>query len=179
MQWEREAREALPAVKRLVLVRSGLVLDPREGALPSMLRPFRFFAGGPLGSGRQYMSWIHREDWVSLVRWVLVTEAVEGPLNLTAPNPVTNAEFARILGQVLRRPSVMPAPAIAIRLALGEMADGLLLCSQRVLPARAAALGFTFRFPDLDAALGDLLARRGRDGFPRSQNRLTKPYVRK
>jgi len=159
VRWERGACEALPAVQRLVLVRSGLVLDPREGVLPSMLRPFRFFAGGPLGSGRQYMSWIHREDWVSLVRWALVTEAVEGPLNLTAPNPVTNAEFARILGQVLRRPSVMPAPAIAIRLALGEMADGLLLCSQRVLPARASALGFTFRFPDLGAALGDLLGR--------------------
>ena len=157
VQWEEEARHARPAVKRLVLVRSGLVLDAREGALPPMLRPFRFFAGGPLGSGRQYLSWIHREDWVSLVRWALLTDGVEGPLNLTSPNPVTNAEFARTLGKVLRRPSVMPAPAVALRLALGEMADGLLLCSQRVLPARATALGFAFRFPDLGAALGDLL----------------------
>jgi len=155
--WEREARRALPAVKRAVLVRSGLVLDAREGALPPMIRPFRLFAGGPLGSGRQYLSWIHREDWVSLVRWALVTDTVDGPLNLTSPNPVTNAEFARTLGRVLGRPSIMPAPAVALRLLLGEMADGLLLCSQRVLPARATAMGFAFRFPDLGAALTDLL----------------------
>jgi hypothetical protein len=156
--WEREALEARPFVARVVLVRAGLVLDGREGALPQMLRPFRLFAGGPVGSGRQFMSWIHREDWVGLVRWALQTDAADGPLNATAPNPLRNADIARIIGRALGLPSVMPAPALAVRLALGEMADALLLSSQRVVPARATALGFAFRFPDFDAALRDVLA---------------------
>ena len=155
--WEREALEARPVVKRVVLVRASLVLDGREGALPQMLRPFRLFAGGPVGSGRQFMSWIHREDWVNLLRWALQNDAVDGPLNAASPQPLRNADIARAIGKALGLPSVMPAPAVAVRLALGEMADALLLSSQRVVPARATALGFAFRFPDFDAALRDVL----------------------
>jgi uncharacterized protein (TIGR01777 family) len=157
VDWERETREARPFVERLVLVRTGLVLDRNEGALPRMLLPFRFCAGGRIGSGRQYMSWIHRDDWVSLVRWAILHGEVDGPVNATAPNPVTNAEFARSLGRILRRPSLVPTPAFAVRLALGEMAESLLLSSQRVVPAKATAIGFAFGFPDLDGALLEVL----------------------
>jgi uncharacterized protein len=155
---ERAALEARPFAERVVLVRTGLVLDRREGALPQMVRPFRLFAGGPVGSGRQYVSWIHRDDWVSLIQWALGNRAVDGPLNATAPNPVRNVDFARAIGRVLGRPSMVKAPAFALTLAVGEMAEALLLSSQRVVPARALALGFTFRFPDLDEALRNALA---------------------
>src|SRR5688500_18966030 len=99
------------------------------------------------------MSWIHVADWVAMVRWALATDAMAGPLNVTAPTPATNAEFARALGQAMRRPAFMRAPSFALRIALGEMADALLLGGQRVLPAKAQRLGFTFEFPTLDAAL--------------------------
>jgi uncharacterized protein (TIGR01777 family) len=155
--WEREALAAQGGATRLVLLRTGIVLDPGHGALASMLTPFRFFAGGPFGSGRQFMSWIHRDDWVSLVRWAIDTPACRGALNLTAPNPVTNAAFARALGRALHRPAFLPAPAFALSLLLGEMAGPLLLFSQRVVPARAEAGGFRFAFPELDGALADLL----------------------
>lgn len=157
VDWEREALEARSFVERLVLVRTGLVLDRNEGALPRMLLPFRFFAGGPIGSGRQFMSWIHRDDWVSLVRWAILHREADGPINATAPNPARNAEFARSLGRTLHRPSIAPTPAFAVKLALGEMAESLLLSSQCVIPARATALGFAFGFPDLDGALLDVL----------------------
>ena len=150
--WEREALAAAP-VTRVVLVRTGLALGQPGGALPQIALPFYFFAGGPMGSGRQYMSWIHRDDWVEMVRWALSNTAVNGPLNATAPNPVTNREFATTLGRVLHRPAFLPTPALALRLALGEMADALLLGGQRVLPAKAQALGFTFRYPLLEPAL--------------------------
>ena len=155
---EREALRAQGLVSRVVLLRTSLVLDSRGGALPRMLLPFRLFVGGPLGSGRQFMSWIHKGDWVQMVRWVLATGEASGPLNLAAPNPVTNAQFARAVGRVLHRPSWLPAPSFAIRLLLGEMAEGVVLCSQRLVPARALELGYRFRFPSLDAALGDVLA---------------------
>jgi uncharacterized protein len=150
--WEAEAAPAAPAT-RLVLLRTGVVLAKDAGALPQMALPFRFFAGGPLGSGRQYLSWIHLADWVAMVHWALATAAVTGPLNVTAPAPATNAEFARALGRAMRRPAVMPAPSFALRLGLGEMADALLLGGQRVLPAKAQRLGFEFSYPALDAAL--------------------------
>jgi hypothetical protein len=140
-----------------VLLRTGIVLDPGEGALAKMVPPFRLFAGGPFGSGRQYMSWIHRDDWVSLAKWAIETPAVRGPLNLTAPNPVTNADFARALGRALHRPAFIPAPGLALKMILGEMAGPLLLDSQRVVPARALAGGFRFAHPNLDAALASLL----------------------
>jgi uncharacterized protein (TIGR01777 family) len=117
-----------------------------------MTTPFRLFAGGRVGSGRQYMSWIHRIDWVELVRWIVETPAVTGPINATAPVPVTNREFARALGRALHRPSLVPAPGFALKLALGEMAGPLLLTGARVVPARAQALGFHFRYPEVDLA---------------------------
>jgi uncharacterized protein (TIGR01777 family) len=156
-QWENEALAARPAA-RVVVVRSGIVLDRDAGALPRMALPFRLFAGGRLGSGRQYISWIHRNDWTGIVRWSLANEAVTGPVNATAPNPVTNLEFAQTLGRVLRRPAIVPAPAFALRLALGEMAD-VILGGQRVLPAKAQSLNFTFRYPLLDGALRAIYAR--------------------
>lgn len=152
VEWEREALAAAPA-SRVVLVRTGLALDRSGGALPQIALPFYFFAGGPIGSGRQYMSWIHRDDWVEMVRWALSNSAVSGPLNATAPNPATNRWFAKTLGRVLRRPSFVPTPSLALRLALGEMAEELLLTGQRVLPAKAQSLGFTFRYPLLEPAL--------------------------
>ena len=152
IEWEREALAAAP-VTRVVLVRTGLALGRSGGALPQMALPFYFFAGGPVGSGNQYMSWIHRDDWVEMVRWSLLNDAVSGPVNATAPHPVTNREFAKTLGRVLHRPGFMPTPAFALRLALGEMADALLLSGQRVLPAQAQSLGFTFRYPLLEPAL--------------------------
>jgi uncharacterized protein len=155
--WENQAVKARNLGTRVVLVRTGLVLDPSEGALAKMLLPFRLGAGGRFGSGRQYMSWIHRDDWVSLVLWAAGKPGLDGPLNATAPNPVTNAEFARTLGRVLRRPAILPAPAFALRLLLGETADALLLSGQRVTPHRALDLGFRFAYERLDAALADLI----------------------
>jgi uncharacterized protein (TIGR01777 family) len=118
-----------------------------------MLPPFRFGAGGPVGTGRQYWPWIHRADWIGLLQWILQTAAVTGAVNATAPNPVSNAEFAHTLGRVMHRPSLIPAPAFALRLLLGEMADGLLLSGQRAIPRRAEQGGYTFRYRQLDDAL--------------------------
>jgi uncharacterized protein (TIGR01777 family) len=157
VEWEAEAMKAAH-VTRVVLLRTGIVLDRHGGALPQMALPFQFMAGGRMASGHQYMSWVHREDWTGMVAWALATETVKGPLNVTAPNPVTNEEFAQTLGRVLRRPSFMPAPAFALRAALGEMAD-MLITGQRVLPARALSLGFTFRHPALEEALRAIYAR--------------------
>lgn len=162
--WEREALQAAGSVQRVALVRSGLVLASHGGALGQMLAPFKLYAGGPLGSGRQFVAWIHLADWVRLVLFVLATDSVAGPVNGVGPNPVTNAAFAQTLGRVLHKPSLVPAPAVALRLALGEMADALLLASQRVVPAKATAAGFAFLFPDLDAALRDLLDRAAQSG---------------
>src|SRR2546427_303354 len=122
-------------------------------ALPQMLPPFKSGVGGPVGSGRQYWPWIHRDDWIALVRWAIDTPSVTGPVNATAPSPVTNAEFARALGRALHRPAFMPAPAFALRLLLGEMADALLLSGQRAVPAKATQSGFTFKYSRLDDAL--------------------------
>jgi uncharacterized protein (TIGR01777 family) len=150
--WEAEGRRAESPSTRVVLLRTGVVLERTGGALPKMLTPFRWFVGGPVGSGRQYMSWIHRIDWIELVRWVLETPAASGPLNATAPSPVTNRQFARALGRALHRPSLLPVPGVALKLLLGEMAEPLLLTGQRVIPARAQALGFHFRYPEIDRA---------------------------
>jgi uncharacterized protein len=156
--WEHEARSP-ESPARVTLLRSGVVLSPEGGALARMLLPFRLGLGGPFGSGRQYLPWIHRGDWVDLVRWVLGTRDASGPLNATAPLPVPNEEFAATLARVLRRPHVLRAPALALRLALGEMADAALLSGQRVVPAKAQALGFRFRWPALEAALRELLGK--------------------
>jgi len=158
-EWERRALEAA-ATSRIVLLRTGLVLSRHGGALSQLALPFRFFVGGPAGTGRQYMSWIHIDDWVAMVRWALTTTDVSGPLNLTAPSPVTNNEFARTLGRVLGRPAFMRAPAFALKLMLGEMADGLILEGQRVLPARAKALRYGFTYSTLEPALHAIYSNR-------------------
>jgi len=155
-QWEWEALVARTHT-RVVLLRTGLVLHANGGALPQIVRPFRFGAGGPMGSGRQYWPWIHLDDWVELTCWALTAERVDGALNVTAPHPVPNREFAATIGAVLHRPSWLPAPALALRLLLGEMADALLLNGQRALPARALEAGYTFRYPLLEPALTALL----------------------
>lgn len=155
--WEAEAHQAA-SVCRVTFLRTGVVLDRSGGALPQMALPFRFLAGGPVGSGRQYISWIHRDDWVAMVRWSLTAAGVSGPLNVTAPAPVTNAEFSRALGRAMGRPSFVRVPGFALRLALGEMADALLLGGQQVLPAKAQRLGFTFRYDDVNAALHAIYA---------------------
>jgi uncharacterized protein (TIGR01777 family) len=151
-EWEAEATEA-SSLARVALLRTGLVLSKEGGALPQIALPFRFFVGGVTGSGHQYMSWIHRDDWIALVRWALTTDSVIGPVNLTAPTPVTNKEFTRELARALGRPAIVPAPAFGLRLVLGEMADALLLTGQRVLPAKAQTLGFRFRYETVGEAL--------------------------
>jgi uncharacterized protein len=151
-EWEREAQRAQSAATRVVPIRSGVVLERSGGVLPRMMTPFRFFVGGPLGSGRQYVSWIHRIDWIELVRWIVDTPSLKAAVNATAPVPVTNREFARALGRAMHRPSLMPAPAFALRVILGEMADPLVFTSQRVVPERALAHGFHFRYPEIDLA---------------------------
>jgi uncharacterized protein (TIGR01777 family) len=158
LDWEAAARDAA-VTSRLVLIRTGLVLAREGGALPRLALPFRFYAGGRLGSGRQYVSWIALDDWMAMVAWALEQNAVTGPLNLTAPQPMTNAQFARVLGRVIHRPAAMPTPAFALRLALGEMADAMILGGQRVLPAKAQALGYQFRYSDLEAALRAVYSR--------------------
>ena len=150
VDWEKEA---LPAANqtRVVLIRTGIVLERSGGALPEMMKPFRFFVGGPLGSGRQYVSWVHRLDWVEMVRWIVQTPSVMGPINLTAPHPVTNRQLARAIGRAMRRPSLLPAPAFALKAVVGEFADSI-VTGQRVIPAVAQQAGYHFRYPELDQA---------------------------
>ena len=151
VEWEAEAQRAARPDLRLVLLRTGIVLEKSGGALASMIRPFRFFAGGRLASGRQYIPWVHRLDWIEMVRWIVDTPSVVGPVNVTAPHPVTNSEFSRALGRALHRPSLVPAPRFALKIALGEMADAV-LASQRALPGRPLANGYHFRYPEIDIA---------------------------
>ncbi len=141
---------------RRAVIRTGVVLSAEGGALPRMLLPFRLFVGGPLGSGRQWLPWIHIADEVRAIRFLIEQEAASGPFNLAAPNPVTNAQFSRALGKALGRPAWMPVPALALRLLFGEMAT-VLLNGQRAVPHRLLQLGFTFRFAEVEAALRDLL----------------------
>lgn len=151
--WEDEARRAASDRTRVVLIRTGLVLARDGGALAQMLLPFRLFVGGPVGSGRQYWPWIHRDDWVGLVRWAIERDEIAGAVNATAPHPETARAFARALGRALGRPSWLPTPAFALRLVLGEMADELLLSGQRAVPARAIRGGYRFRYEELPPAL--------------------------
>ena len=155
-QWEEAARTAEPFA-RLVIVRIGIVLAKDGGALAKMLLPFRLFAGGKFGSGKQWMSWIARDDLLRLFVWAIENDGARGVYNATAPNPVRNEEFVKTLGRVLHRPAVMPAPAFALHLALGEMADALLLSGQRVVAAHARADGFAFEKTDLESAFRELL----------------------
>ncbi|MDE3127680.1 MAG: TIGR01777 family oxidoreductase [Gemmatimonadota bacterium] len=160
-EWERATDPARDSGVRVVQLRTGVVLAPDGGALARMLPLFRVGLGGPLGSGRQWMSWIAREDFTRAVLFLLGAPEAAGPLNLVAPHPVRNAEFARELGRALARPALLPAPAAALQLVFGDMARGALLASQRALPRRLGELGFQFRLPLLADALAFEL---GRDG---------------
>ena len=158
IEWEREAHAA-DELLRVVVVRTGLVLDPREGLLKQLLTPFKLGVGGPIAGGDQYMSWIHIDDEVALLLWALGEERASGTINSTSPNPVTNRELSKTLGRVLGRPAVMPVPGVALGLILGRELAETVKGGQRVLPRRALDLGFTFKHPELEPALRDLLAR--------------------
>jgi len=155
VEWEQEARAAESPATRVTIVRTGLALDGQGGALARMLPPFRLGLGATLGSGDQFMSWIHVDDWTSLVAWAIDTDRAPAALNATAPAPVTNREFTRTLGRVLRRPALFVAPAFVLQTALGELADAL-LTGQRALPAVAEQLGFRFTYRTLEPALRSL-----------------------
>ena len=151
-EWEAEVQQAETFGVRVVRVRLGLVLAPGGGVLAKMIPPFRAFIGGPLGSGDQWMSWVHRDDAIGLIEWALTHQACPGVMNATAPNPVTMKEFCREVGRALHRPSWAPVPALVLRLLLGEMAE-MVLTGQRVFPAAARRAGYAFRYPDLAPAL--------------------------
>ena len=153
--WESIAKEASHR-SRVVLLRSGVVFARHGGALPQLALPFKLFAGGPAGTGRQFVSWIHLHDWVAMVKWALATATIAGPLNVTAPTPVTNEELSREIGRALGRPSWLKAPSLALRLVLGEMADALVLGGQRVIPEVARTQGFVFRYPTVQSALKEI-----------------------
>jgi uncharacterized protein (TIGR01777 family) len=154
--WEPATAPVETMGVRRAIIRSGVVLDAREGAFVRLLLPFRLFVGGPMGSGKQWMSWIHREDEARAIRFLIENEEASGPFNLSSPNPLTNADLARAVGKVLGRPSFIPVPGFALNLAFGEVADTILK-GQRVVPHRLQEMGFTFRFADAESALRDLL----------------------
>ena len=156
VDWEAEAMKAADKGARVVVTRFGIVLGRDGGALDQMLTPFRWFVGGPIGSGRQWFSWIHMQDLVGAFVHLLAHPELSGPFNFTAPNPVRNGELAKALGKVLGRPSWMPAPAFMLKLVLGEFGS-VILEGQRVLPRRLLESGFSFRFSGIEEALRDLL----------------------
>jgi hypothetical protein len=160
LEWEAEAVKAEALGMRVVRLRFGIILAKQGGALPSMMRLFKFGVGGRIGSGRQWMSWITLHDAVKVTRVALENGDVSGALNVVTPQPVRNADFAQALGRAMHRPAILPAPAFALEFALGEMAEALLLASQRVVPSRLEQLGYPFAQPDLASALTSILAER-------------------
>jgi uncharacterized protein (TIGR01777 family) len=142
----------------LAIVRTGIALGIQGGALPEMVFPFKLFAGGPLASGRQMISWIHLDDWVSLVTWLLNTPTASGPFNGSAPRPVTSRELAGAIGRAMNRPSWFPVPGFVLKIVVGEMAEVALIPGQAAVPARALAQGFTFAHPELDEAVRSALS---------------------
>ena len=157
-EWEAEGVKAEALGVRVVRTRFGIILAKHGGALPQMMRPFKFGAGGRIGSGQQWMSWISLADTVGIIRFALANRAISGALNVVAPTPVRNAEFVRELGRAMHRPAILPAPAFALKFVLGEMAEALLLASQRVLPTRLQQLGYKFQHRDLPSALAAVLS---------------------
>lgn len=157
-EWEAATKPARDADIRVVNLRIGVVLDRKGGALKSMLTPFKLGVGGVLGSGRQYFSWITLDDLVRVIQFAIHAAALSGPVNATAPQPVTNREFTKTLGRVLRRPTIFPVPAFAVRLAFGEMADEMFLAGARVEPTALSAAGFQFANPQLEPALRHILS---------------------
>lgn len=159
LAWEASTAPVEDLGVRRAIIRSGVVLSTGGGALPLMMLPFRFFLGGALGSGDQWLPWIHMEDAVRAIRFLIDNPAAQGPFNVTAPNPVTNAEFSRRLADAMDRPAFFRVPAFAVRLVLGEMST-VVLHGQRAVPEKLLELGFRFRFPELKEALNDLIEQR-------------------
>ncbi|HEY8224039.1 MAG TPA: TIGR01777 family oxidoreductase [Pyrinomonadaceae bacterium] len=159
VEWEKATALAKEKGIRVVNSRFGVILDPNGGALAKMLPPFRMGVGGKIGSGKQWMSWIALDDVVGALKFALKTEALSGPVNFVAPNPVTNAEFTKTLGAELSRPTLLPIPAFGMRLVFGEMADALLLSSQRVEPERLKSAGYEFQYEQLEYALHHVLEK--------------------
>ena len=157
VEWEREAGQATSAGVRVATTRTGVVLSTQGGALEKMLPPFKLGVGGPVAGGKQYVPWIHLDDVVGAMLRCLDDDAAAGPVNLTAPNPVTNGELSKTLGRVLHRPAVLPVPGLALKALYGEMAT-IVLTGQRAVPARLGELGYEFRHPELEAALRDVLS---------------------
>jgi uncharacterized protein (TIGR01777 family) len=157
LEWEKATALATEKGIRVVNTRFGIILDQNGGALAKMLPPFRMGIGGRIGSGKQWMSWIALDDVVGGIKFALANEAVSGPVNFVAPNPVTNSEFTKTLGKALSRPTIFPIPAFGVRLVFGEMADALLLSSQRVEPSRLQEIGYQFQYQHLDRALNHVL----------------------
>jgi uncharacterized protein (TIGR01777 family) len=157
-EWEDATKIAADAGIRVVNLRIGVVLDKKGGALAAMLTPFKMCVGGKMGSGKQYWSWVALTDLVGMIEHAIATESLSGPVNAVSPTPVTNIEFTKALGKVLGRPTIFPMPAFAARLALGEMANELLLSSARVVPTKMEESGFEFQFPELESALKHALA---------------------
>ena len=158
VEWEKATRAAMEKGIRTIHARFGIILDANEGALGKMLTPFRMGIGGRVGDGKQWMSWIAIDDVVNGLKSLLGDTSVSGPVNFVAPNPVTNAEFTKTLGRVLSKPTLFPVPAFGVRLAFGEMADALLLASQKVEPRVLKERGFKFAEPSLEPALRNILA---------------------
>lgn len=155
--WEATAQRFSDHGTRVCRLRTGIVLGPNGGALKAMLLPFKFGLGGRMGTGRQWMSWIHRQDLLGIILLCLTDSSIRGPVNATAPNPVTNRVFAHTLARTLRRPALFPVPGVMLRLMMGELADELLLAGQRVLPAVALEQGYAYQFPELGDALEHIL----------------------
>jgi hypothetical protein len=158
LAWEAEALRAAEFGVRVVMLRTGMVLEQDGGALPKMLLPFRLFAGGPILPGTQWVSWIHRRDHIGLIQWLLTTPSVSGPVNAVAPGAVTMNRFCEVLGQALHRPSWLPVPGFALQLALGELGT-LLTTGQRVNPAKAISGGYVFHYPTLEPALRAIVTK--------------------
>jgi hypothetical protein len=158
-EWETATQPAIDAGIRSANIRTGVVLSPKGGALEKMLPPFKMGLGGRIGDGRQWMSWIDVQDMVGAIHHIMKTDLLQGPVNMTAPKPVTNAEFTKTLAGVLHRPAIFPVPAFAARLAFGQMADELLLASQRVEPTKLVRSGYPFQYADLGKALTDILKK--------------------
>ena len=157
VDWEAAASEAAKGGVRVATVRTGLVLEPESGLLKQLLPVFKLGGGGPLAGGDQYMPWIHIDDEIALILWALDTRSISGPVNSAAPNPVTNREFSKTLGKVLKRPAILPAPKFAVTVMRGGEVADFVTASLRVVPRRALDKGFSFRYPELEPALSDLL----------------------
>jgi hypothetical protein len=172
-EWEAATQAAVDAGIRTVLMRTGVVLSPKGGALGKMLLPFKMGVGGRIGDGQQWMSWIDIQDMIGAIHHMLNSDLLQGQVNMVAPKPVKNAEFAKTLGSVLSRPAILPMPAFAVKLAFGEMGETILLGSQRVEPAQLVMSGYPFRFSDLRSSLENNLRRKAAPGGRRRDSVVT------